>query len=282
MKIFVPALIAGIFLLSACGSSSDSTPTPIVRADPAPPTVAHIISYGQSLSLGQYSVADWPSDTALPSTLLNVGWMFSGGTRPEDLSSLVPFSESFQACDFAVWNCDYAGETPLSGAMSELQWTGYRLLGSCAGRSGTPIAGLEKGTDPYQRVIDQVQAGKSLAEGPYQVLGIIWIQGDSDPGNTAYAGELEQLVMDLDTDIRTITGQTDPIQFYVCLSRPTDVDAATEQVAAAMPQVHIVCDTRKLQHVSDEMHLTAGAEWQAGQLLGAAMGHVYVERAPGH
>jgi len=285
----VLALLASSIVLSACGGSGDSQPvtsaasgasTTTAVINPPVPTMQHIISYGQSISLGEEATNNWPTDTSLPPQPVNVGWMFTGGTRPEDLSSLVPFQEAFEQCDLAIWNCDVAGETPLYGAMAALQWTGARLLGSAAGRGGTAIVGLMKGTDPYQRVIDQVEAGKSLAEGPYSVLGIIWIQGSSDAGNTAYTSEFEQLVMDLDSDIRNITGQPDPIQFYVCLSTADDIDIATQAVAATMPQVHIVCDTRLLQHNTVGAHLTAAAEIQAGQMLGGAMGQVYTAQHP--
>jgi hypothetical protein len=265
---------------SSSGSTSGTSP-PSTGAAHAPATMAHIISYGQSISLGQYSVNKWPSDKGLPAEPIDVGSMFVGGTRPDDLSSLVPFQDSSETCNFAVWNCDYAGETPLYGAMSELQATGLRLLGSCAGRSGTAIAGLQKGTQPYQRLIDQVEAGQSLADGPYEVLGVIWIQGSADTGNTAYAGEFTQLINDLDADIRAVTHQAKPIQFYVCLPTPPDIAAIQQQVASSMPQVHISCDTTKLEHISDGKHLTAAAERQAGQMLGTDMAkEFYKEQNP--
>jgi hypothetical protein len=264
---------------STAGTSSPSPPS--TGAAHAPATMAHIISYGQSISLGQYSVNNWPSDKGLPSEPIDVGSMFVGGTRPDDLSSLVPFQDSFETCNFAVWNCDYAGETPLYGAMSELQATGLRLLGSCAGRAGTAIAGLQKGTQPYQRLMDQVEAGQSLANGPYKVLGIIWIQGSADAGNTAYAGEFSQLINDIDSDIRAITHQPDPIQFYVCLPTPRDIASIQQQVASNLAQVHISCDTTTLEHISDGKHLTAAAERQAGQMLGTDIAkEFYKEQNP--
>src|ERR1700761_8698947 len=55
------------------GGSTSGTSPPSTGAAHAPETMAHIISYGQSISLGQYSVNDWPSDKGLPAEPIDVG-----------------------------------------------------------------------------------------------------------------------------------------------------------------------------------------------------------------
>jgi Carbohydrate esterase, sialic acid-specific acetylesterase len=236
----------------------------------APPTVVTeaLISYGQSLSLGERATVDYPTNLTIPAGS-SVGSMFVGGTRPDDLSALVPFAESTQPVDLAEWNIGIPGETPLYGAMTQLQTPGVTLLGSAAGRGGTDLAGLSRGTAPYQRLIAQVQAGHTLAS-QYSVRAILWLQGEADAGNSNYASEFEQLVMDLDADIRAITGQG-PIQIYVCLPGPRDIARAQQAVAAAMSQVHIACDTATLAHDPDATHLTAAASREAGVALGQAI-----------
>lgn len=260
-------------LLSGCGGGSSQTPSTAARpAAPAPePVVEHVISYGQSLSLGERAEIAWPSDLSLPDDYLPVGLMFVGGTRPTDLSSLVPFQESATPVDPSIWNIGTPGETPLYGALLALDARPGTRIGSAAGRGGTPIVELEKGTAPYARLMAQVEAAKRLSAGSaYRVLGIIWMQGESDAGNTSYAVEFQQLIGDIDADVRAITGQG-PIQFYVCLPAPRDIAAAQVQVAAFMPQVHIVCDTLPMQKAGDGIHLTAASSRAAGSSLGAAM-----------
>jgi hypothetical protein len=258
---------AAVFLCGCGGDGGQSEPTAVLPARP----MAHVISYGQSLSIGEHSTSDYPGHTVPPDPT-DVGYMFAGGTRPEDLSRLVLFHETNRMDTWQIWNSDLSGETPLYGALSQLQTLDVNLLGSTAGRGGTAIADLSQGSAPYARVIDQVTAGMALSNGPYSVLGIIWMQGDSDSGNTGYAGEFEQLVMDLDHDIRAITGQAAPIQFYVCLpSVAHDIGQAQAQVSQVMLQVHIVCDTTSFPRVSDNVHLTVESEREVGQALGQAM-----------
>lgn len=238
----------------------------------APPPVEyqHILSYGQSLSLGERAEIAWPTDLSLPDDYQPVGLMFAGGTRPDDLSSLVPFQESETPIDPTSWGIATPGETPLYGALLTLASTSGQRIGSAAGHGGSPIVELAKGTAPYARFLAQVQAAKAATPGHYTVLAVIWMQGESDAGDTDYAGEFERLVMDLDTDVRAITGQG-PLQFYSCLPAPRDIASAQESVAAAMPQVHIACDTATLAKGGDNVHLTAASSREAGVAVGEAI-----------
>jgi hypothetical protein len=275
------SVVVAVVLLSGCGGSGQPEQPVAASGTYIPPSVSvtpravvteHVITYGASVSMGEHSTVNFPTDLSVPLDAENVGYMFVGGTRPEDLSSLVTFEESNRMDTPQLWNCDYAGETPLFGALSQMQGLGVRLIGSAAGRAGSLIADLSKGTTPYTRLLAQVTAGQALSPGPYSVAGLIWIEGRNDAGNTAYAGQFAQLVMDLDHDIRAITNQTNPLQIYVCLPlNAPDIAAAQTQVSQNMPQIHIVCDTTNFPKVSDGVHLTAASEKQVGELMGAAI-----------
>lgn len=264
-----------LLLLAACGGAqsdpiSPIQGSPVQPAAPAPQIVQHIITYGQSLSLGERAVNAFPNDLTLPGGYRDVGMMFVGGTRPSDLSALVTFAESTTAGSQDDWNIGTPGETPLYGALLTIKDLPGMHIGSAAGRGGTPIVDLSRGTAPYQRLLAQVTAGQKLSKGT-NTVSIIWMQGESDTGNTNYASEFEQLVMDLDADVRAITHQG-PVQFYVCLPAVPEIAAAQQSVAAAMAQVHIACDTADLDH-SDGLHLTALSSRQAGGMLGNAILH---------
>lgn len=275
----IVALVIAALLLAACGGSQGPAAMP-VTGDYAPqtlvqerPVVEHVISYGQSLSLGERSVVAYPTDLRIPGPddYADVGLMFAGGTRPLDISGLVPFSESDTPVDDAVWNIGTPGETPLYGALSMLVDRPGTRIGSAAGRGGTGIVDLSRGTIPYHRLLAQVTAGRAISAGStYSVLAVLWLQGEADPGNANYAGEFEQLVMDLDNDVRAITGQSAPLQFYVCTTAVPDIAAAQRTVAAAMPQVHIACDTATYAK-SDGTHLTAASSRQVGEALGQSI-----------
>jgi hypothetical protein len=269
--------LASIFsVLSACGGGSSPTSMAVIKA--VPPATEHLLTYGQSLSLGTRAVVNYPTDMSIPAgDDENVGLMFAGGTKPDDLSSLVPFLEtttppadsSWVAVPFTVgtqW-----GETPLYGALLTIKGMDTALhIGSAAGQGGAAIVELSKGTVPYARLIAQVTAAKALSPGAYSVLGIIWMQGEADFGNANYSSEFEQLVMDLDHDIRAITGQG-PIQFYVCETAQVGIGPDEVSVAASMPQVHIACSDSNYPTVSDGTHLTAASSKAVGIAIGNAI-----------
>ena len=230
----------------------------------------HILSYGQSLSLGARAVNRWPTDLTIPPEQ-DVGLMFASGVIPRGaMSALVPFADSTAPVDMSVWNIDQPGVTPLYGALFELSGIPGARIGSAAGRGGTAIAGLSKGTVPYARLISQVAAGRALSAGHYRVPAIIWMQGESDAGNPNYAAQLQQLFADLDADVRETSGQAQTVQFFICLTAVRDIALAQRQVAATMPNVHIACDNATLPK-SDGTHLTAKGSLEAGCALGTQM-----------
>jgi Carbohydrate esterase, sialic acid-specific acetylesterase len=246
-------------ILAACGGSGgngDGT--------------QHIISYGQSLSLGVRSVNAFPSDNTIPNDYQNVGLMFADGVRSLGGQPLIPFKESTQDGDYNTWVMDKPGETPLYGALLQLKGLPGVRIGSAAGRGGMPIADLSKGTTPYARLINQVATAKAQAESPYTVPAIIWMQGEADPFNEHYAADFSQLVSDLDRDVRAITGQTKPVQIHVCLTSYAVPANAQQAVAMSNPNVHIACDTATLRR-SDGVHLSAAGSRDAGVALGASI-----------
>jgi hypothetical protein len=230
----------------------------------------HILSYGQSLSLGERAVNRWPTDLTIPPEQ-DVGLMFASGVIPRGaMNALVPFADSTAPVDMGAWNIDMPGVTPLYGALLELEGLPGARIGSAAGRGGTAIAGLSKGTAPYARLISQVAGGRALSGGHYSVPAIIWMQGESDAGNPNYAAQLRQLFADLDADVRATAGQAQTVRFFICLTAVHDIALAQRQVAATMPNVHIACDGSTLPK-SDGTHLTARGSLAAGCALGAHM-----------
>ena len=137
------ALIAGL-ACTGCGGNVTSEPA---TSAPEPLTTQHVITYGQSLSLGERAVNGYPNDLTTPAGA-DVGLMFAGGTRPTDLSALVPFAESNRPVDGSLWGIATPGETPLYGALLALKDLPGQRIGSAAGRGGTSIAGLGKGSVP--------------------------------------------------------------------------------------------------------------------------------------
>jgi hypothetical protein len=260
MKTLITIILAT--LLAACGSGGDGSGT------------QHIISYGQSLSLGERSVIAFPDNISIANDYQHVGLMFADGVRSLGGTSLVPFKESTAALDYQTWVTSTPGETPLYGALLQLKSLAGTRIGSAAGRGGMPIAELSKGTAPYARLLNQVASAKAQSEPPYTVPAIIWMQGEADPFNEGYAGQFSQLVTDLDTDVRAITGQSKPVQIHVCLTSYAVPAAAQQAVAISNPNVHIACNSGELDK-SDGVHLTAKGSRAAGMALGASIAKMW-------
>lgn len=252
-------VLCAAFLLSACSSGNGSNGT------------QHIISYGQSLSVGERAVVSYPSDLTLPTDYQDVGLMFADGVRSlGNAAALVSFAESTAALDYPTWLTRTPGETPLYGALLALSGLDGVRLGSAAGRGSASIAELSRSTDLYERLLRQVRVGKAITKSPYTVPAIIWMQGESDEFTATYAADFARLAIDLDADIRAITGQSEAVQIHVCTPIFATPAAAQRAVAAINPNVHIACDNGNYAR-SDDVHLTAASSRAVGLALGASI-----------
>ena len=81
------------------------------------------------------------------------------------------------------------------------------------GQGTTALAGMSKGTEPYQRFLSDIEHACKKARGrgwEFSVPAICWMQGESDiadyPG-TDYRQLLMQMKNDLNRDVKAITGQ---------------------------------------------------------------------------
>ena len=99
---------------------------------------------------------------------------------------------------------------------------------------------------------------------------VIWMQGESNAGNTDHAAQCQQLFRDLEADTRAASGRPQPVHFSVCLAAVPEIAQAQREVAAKLPTVHIACDNSVLAKL-DGSHLTATASRQAGQALGGTI-----------
>lgn len=144
----------------------------------------YLPSYGQSLSVGR---------TAKPVVITeqkNGNFMFKGGVRPfegdNDRSAAVPLVERVSP-DGA------RGETPVSGASGNFmrllkkrdagKAARVRFLCSADGVGGVSIGVLSKSNAPYQRILDDLTAGRELADKAGKTFSMpcfLWTQGETD------------------------------------------------------------------------------------------------------
>lgn len=264
--------------------------------------IGHILSYGQSLSLGERATVAYPANLSIYSASQPFGsLMFSGGTRPLQTTSvpavayaaLVPLVENSNNSNpgqcTAAYNIGTPGETPLSGlldwinteaALEGFHPGGFNFLGSCPGLGGTSITGLNKTTGPYNRLLNEVTLAKALAIAAgktYGVPAVLWLQGEADSGDASYQAQLTQLFIDLNTDIKAITGQAKDVQFFMyqtnAASGPAALPAyAQYNVAAAAANVHIASPVYPFgRNTTDNTHLLAFGSRIIGSYFGRAI-----------
>lgn len=253
--------------------------------------INHVISYGQSLSLGTASTP--PISTAQRFDNLK----FAGGVRAQDAgsdpavkyASLQPLTETESGTD---------GETPCSGfsdAVKELVLAEnliayadqtYQFLCSAPGSGATTIANLSKGTASYMRLTDDVTYGFSLAGSANKFAAVpafLWVQGEADQnaGTTkaVYKTALDQLIADISTDVKAITGQTEHVicimyQTSSCTAGQTNngvIPHAQRDVANSNANAYMACPMYFLDYVSGGRHVTA----ESSKWFGAYMGLVF-------
>lgn len=256
-----------------------------------PANIVHFPTYGQSLSYGQQSVPVISTAQRFDNLTFNGGVRaVSDGGGVAARASFVPLIETTAA----NINGGPAGETPCSGAgdmLKELilQEDGYdmseqafQMLGSAAGMGSTTIANLSKPSTHYTRFMADVTAGATLAAAAgktFKCLAFMWLQGESDIGNTGYNTQLVTLRTNITTDVRAATGQTEEV---LCIAyEGTEADTAIEfmQAVAADPNILIAGASYIIPRI-DGVHFTAaGSKW-FGAYAGRALKRSIVDGVP--
>lgn len=227
------------------------------------PEVCGIISYGQSNSVLGAVVNVQPYDNLCYNG--GVYWQASGLSDPAAHASLVAINSvaGLGKPQTEGWS-EYLKELLLSENGLATTDIAYQLLASADGQGATAIAGLSKGTTPYNRIITDATYGTSLAQAAgktYQLGAYSWYQGESD--TTAdqianYSNAMTKLVSDLTADIKAITGQpADPI----CISWQVDgiyPQIAFQQVAVSDTIKNMFISTPKywFETRGDDLHIS--------------------------
>lgn len=243
-------------------------------------TIIHIVSSGQSLSMGATSTA---VTTQAPTA--NRLLTFQDGVRLTDQDStltaamVAPFKPMVGKLQ----------ETPvvqLSAQLNRLRGlpSNAGLLTSAHGRNAMAIAQLSKGTLFYNNLIAGVTAAKAEATRlgkSYFVPFVDWIQGEQDRAmsQAAYTAALVQLQSDYDADIRTAGGQSRPVKMLMDqMSSFTNYGMTSSFVPLAQLQAALdfpdrfVCAGPKywVPYNTDGTHMTGDSYSRIGCMHGRA------------
>lgn len=157
----------------------------------------------------------------------------------------------------------------------------YQILGTTPGYGSRTLVQLAKGTDYYNRLIAQVGQANTIASAlgkKLVVQAFSWAQGDLGTGATGtYAQNLEQLRLDIDTDVKAITGQTQDVKCITWQSFLYTANKAREfydkYVGASETYTNIICSgaTYHLDNVaSGNLHFTSESQDWLGAYFGIA------------
>lgn len=272
-----------------------------------PAEYVYIPTYGQSLSLGARAYPKASASARFPEQMR----MFRGGPLPQGYSSdtasvygtLVPLQEIETLAGFntGLYLIDQPGETPLTGlqeAVLELldredginaSNTWLRLVGSCSGQGGTGIPAFLPGNLPYNRLLQEVAAAKAIADAEgrsFIVPAVTWMQGEADYGSeqAAWKAAFLQVYEGIDSGIRAITGQSQPVELvtYQTQYSPGPVAWAQWEAARDHPHIHMAGPIYWLQPTNapwlDNLHLCGRSSKIAGAYLGQAIKRICFDR----
>lgn len=175
-------------------------------------TLLHIISSGQSLSMGATAaVVTTQPPTANRLFTIQDGVRLTAQSGTLTAGMVAPFKPLVAKTQ----------EVPLVQLCAQLNRIrglaeDSGVLASCHGRGGMPIASLSKGTLSYSNSITAATAAKAEADRRtlgYRVPFVDWIQGENDSGAAPgyYLSQLLQLQSDYETDLKAISGQSGKI-----------------------------------------------------------------------
>lgn len=282
-----------VALIKAAIGSSSATPDTLIKtkinfifAD-----INHVVTYGQSLSVGQTEAVI--STEPVYGNLLTFGNSVLTSAYSEDypanLGSFGPLKER------TYTTTPLLNETPTTGTCEKLYKDilsssfsydkRLKILGSAPGQGATTVAQLSKGTSYYSRVIADVTAGKNNSESlgkTYKCYAVTWTQGESDyisgTSKSAYKTALKQLSIDLNNDIKVITGQSEDIRFITYQTATISDYAETPTIALAQYELSIENDniiemgtSMYFMEYNDNFHLKAVYSKLLGIYYGKAL-----------
>lgn len=248
--------------------------------------INHVLSYGQSLSMGATATA------ILSAIQMYFNITFNTGPRKDsEATGVIPLVEQFN--NPSIDGYTNRGETHCSGlanyaSQAMLKENGVNpadhvIFASTAGHGGYTIDQLKKGSAWYSVLIDHVNKAKNLNVGKsYHVPVVPWIQGENNAVSgglqtpyAVYKAGLVQLQSDANTDIKAITGQVDPVRFityqmsYAARTWP-DIAKAQLDLARENDNFMLATPMYHFPYAGDNVHLTnVGYKW-AGAYFGRA------------
>jgi hypothetical protein len=226
-----------------------------------------ILSTGQSLSVGAQGTPVLSTKQPAKNVMFDTG-VIAGGTN---LTGFVPLVEA-NVETMSAGLANHISEDAKDSFRIE-----HDILLSVHGVGGFSYAQLQKGQPPYANGMAQAKAGFDLAKAAGKSLvvrAVTTVHGETDhvQANQNYQANITQWQADYETDVKAITGQTEPIpmlhtQMHSWTKLPLSEGGAISDVSRIpldQLAVHIASDGKTvlvgpkyhLPYATDGVHLT--------------------------
>lgn len=230
--------------------------------------INHVLSTGQSLSVGSSGVPPLSTTQPYANTMFSRG-LQPGGTMLTDFAPLVEATVETMSAGMSSLITKMAREELLINQPADKK--SHDMLFSLHGIGGTAYVGLKKGTAAFTNGMAQAKAGFDLAKATnksYVVRAVTNVHGESDhiANNANYEANLVEWQSDYEKDVQAITGQTDPIpMLHTQMSSWTKFNSAVStisimQLAASVKsngKIVMVGPKYHVEYVADGVHLSA-------------------------
>jgi len=139
----------------------------------------------------------------------------------------------------------------------------YQFLLSTPGYSGISITGLIKGQVYYNRLLLSVQKGFELSLKAGKTFGVpvlFYVQGEADMtwSTASFYAVLKQLFIDLNTDIKAITGQTEDVKFIPYQTSPVTTQSGYENSGPSFAQLQLALEGGNVYSAASMYQYTYG------------------------
>lgn len=171
-----------------------------------------------------------------------------------------PFTDTGLTDAIEVYESTY-GESGMVGFLNRLHklavdatGVGPMLSGIVWGAGGTPIEDLRRGTDAYDAMLGAVERFVGYADNigcDVMVAGVRWIHGNASIGTSRaqYARFVKQMRIDIDTDVRFLTGQVEPVLMY-CDQVDSGSTAARPETGVPLAQLDVMLEDPHIRALS--------------------------------
>ena len=253
-------------------------------------TVISIPVYGQSLALGEEatritnfdSLANYANGRIVTERLDHDYGFFDNNTTKQLVKRMVNYDKrSFELTVYSMAEmlADSIGEDTLICIFP-------------GGQGTTAIAQLGKGSEPYQKFIDDIKTAYDAAierGWDFVMPALCWMQGESDieeyPG-TDYRQLLLQFVNDINQDVKQMAGQQQDIEIICYQTNPvsrardfnplafdcpeTKVPQTLMELVRDNPMFHASGPTYPYDFAREAIHIDGNGQRQHGRLVAQA------------